>query len=97
LSHKTQILTNPNVVQSLDQFLELGWNLHLEVLVEARLHTEVVRQRWPVVQLRHVALQLLLPAVQLGGLAVQFFLPSLDLMKIIQLSTNFKSFLFIGI
>lgn len=61
----------------LDQLLELGRYLDLEVLIEARLDAKIIRQRWPIIQLRHIALQLLFAAIQFGGLAVQLLLSAL--------------------
>lgn len=42
-------LTHPEVIHELDSLLELHWDVHRDVVVEAGTHREALRERRPVV------------------------------------------------
>lgn len=79
VDHHDQSVEHPQVVQVLDDLLELGRDVDVDVVIEARLHRTKRRQRRPIVRPTGVGTvhQFGLPTFQFLGLLFQLILAPL--------------------
>lgn len=77
-------LTDPNVIQIPDDFLEFGRNFRVYIMVETRLETALFRQGRPIVKAsssRSTRVHHLFSAIQFGRSSVQFGLSPMEIVQ----------------